>query len=664
MTIKRNTKSALISALLILCLCFTALIGTTFAWFTDTVTSGNNIIKSGKLDIVMEYWDGTEWVDAEGKILEFQKAGGNTDEEVLWEPGCTYELPKFRVRNVGNLAAKILIKLNGITGDEKLMEVIELTTTISNMPESVVNGSYGAQLGQFNNATIGLMNGTPDGTIIFDWSLMGAGVVGPNSGHTDTSPEFTITGHMSKDAGDEYQDLMIQGISITVLATQEVYEYDSVGREYDENSPFPEVEAPPVEVTSFNSLKAALANGKTNLVLTDDITITEALEVNNDVNIDGQGYAIARNTAIATYALASPEVYTGAVFTVKAGNTLVLADVVVDGGAVWTGEVNEVLQRGTVNAGVTSSGSLIATQGDGCVVLNEGTVIQNCAGTNAIFLDTRGGGSLTVNGAQIINNASGAGAIWGGGNITVNEGSVINGNASTYYGGVVRFVGGNITFTMNGGEMNHNYTTSNGGALGGGGNSGNYGNSFILNGGEMAYNYCDGAGGAIYTHEHSKVTISGDFAMHDNYAGSGLGNAIRFAKYSTLTMTGGNIYGNGDSAFWSYWTTINISGGTLDNGGVFHVEANSEPTVGGGDIKDVYHFDLGITRYTINLIEDFGTVYYTVNENLTYFMNCNFKPAEGYTYTEGDEAKLVCMNEGYSTYWDATTGTFRLQADN
>ena len=72
------------------------------------------------------------------------------------------------------------------------------------MPDSVLNGSYGAQLGKFNNATVGLMYGTPDGTIIFDWSLMGKGVVSSNSGHTDTSPEFTIYGNMKEEAADSF----------------------------------------------------------------------------------------------------------------------------------------------------------------------------------------------------------------------------------------------------------------------------------------------------------------------------------------------------------------------------------------------------------------------------------------------------------------------------
>lgn len=240
MTKSKTTKRSLIVSALSLIICVAMLVGTTYAWFTDSVTSGNNIIKAGNLDIVMEYWDGTQWADAEGKTLQFLKAN-NDGSEVLWEPGCTYELPKIRIRNEGNLAAKVIIKLNGVVGDEKLLEAITLKTRVSNIPDSVLNGSYGSQLGKFNNATLDPMYGTPDGTVIFDWSLMGKGVVSPNSGHTDTSPEFTIFGHMKEEAGNEYQNLKIEGISITAFATQEVYEYDSFGREYDKKATFPAV---------------------------------------------------------------------------------------------------------------------------------------------------------------------------------------------------------------------------------------------------------------------------------------------------------------------------------------------------------------------------------------------------------------------------------------
>ena len=146
---KSATKRALLMSVVSILLCISMLIGTTMAWFTDTATTGCSVIKSGTLDIVLEYWDGDSWEDAEGEIIPFVTADGREQSQILWEPGCTYKMAPFRVRNVGNLNTKILIMLNGVTGDEKLMEAIELKTGINNIPQSVLDGSAGNQLQKF-----------------------------------------------------------------------------------------------------------------------------------------------------------------------------------------------------------------------------------------------------------------------------------------------------------------------------------------------------------------------------------------------------------------------------------------------------------------------------------------------------------------------------------
>ena len=235
---KNATKHALLMSIISVLLCVSMLVGTTFAWFTDSVTGTNNIIQSGNLDIVLEYWDGDSWEDAEGLIIPFVAADGREQSQILWEPGCTYKMAPFRVRNVGSLSAKILIMINGITGDEKLMEAVELKTGIKNIPQSVLNGSAGNQLQKFEGAEVGILYGMAEGNIVFDWSLAGKGVVTPGTGHTDTSPEFTISGHMAEEAGNEYQNLSIEGISITVIAAQQTYESDSFNNQYDKNATY------------------------------------------------------------------------------------------------------------------------------------------------------------------------------------------------------------------------------------------------------------------------------------------------------------------------------------------------------------------------------------------------------------------------------------------
>ena len=199
MTSIKSTKRALISSTLAILMCVAMLIGTTFAWFTDTASTAVNKIQAGnlKVDLEMQNPDGS-WVSAKGETLEFKKAAAApADEKVLWEPGCTYELPKLRVVNKGNLALKYKIYINGIQGNAKLNEVIDWT---------------------INDAAINLTE---------EHLLAG-----------QTGDAFTIKGHMQETAGNEYQGLTIDGIGITVVATQYTHENDSYNNTYDENADY------------------------------------------------------------------------------------------------------------------------------------------------------------------------------------------------------------------------------------------------------------------------------------------------------------------------------------------------------------------------------------------------------------------------------------------
>ena len=126
MTNRKSTKRALLGSVMAMVLCMAMLVGATFAWFTDTASTGVNKIQAGNLDVALEMKDAAgQWVSAEGKTLDFVKAAAG--EQVLWEPGCTYTLPELRVVNNGNLALKYMIKITGIKGDAKLNEAIDWT---------------------------------------------------------------------------------------------------------------------------------------------------------------------------------------------------------------------------------------------------------------------------------------------------------------------------------------------------------------------------------------------------------------------------------------------------------------------------------------------------------------------------------------------------------
>ena len=118
MTNKKNTRRALFMSITSLILCCAMLMGTTFAWFTDSVTSGNNIIKSGNLDIEMYYADGTRAVPADGSAQWTDASKGAMFSYDLWEPGYT-DVRHIKIENKGSLDLKyqLMIRANGTVSD-------------------------------------------------------------------------------------------------------------------------------------------------------------------------------------------------------------------------------------------------------------------------------------------------------------------------------------------------------------------------------------------------------------------------------------------------------------------------------------------------------------------------------------------------------------------
>lgn len=109
MTNKKVTKRALLASTAALILCFSMLLGTTYAWLTDFVTSGSNLIQSGSLDIDVQYTlDGENWYD-----LENTKTGGEHPmfQKGLGEPGHT-EVVALRIKNNGTWALKYVANMN------------------------------------------------------------------------------------------------------------------------------------------------------------------------------------------------------------------------------------------------------------------------------------------------------------------------------------------------------------------------------------------------------------------------------------------------------------------------------------------------------------------------------------------------------------------------
>ena len=208
----RQTKRALLTSVMALVMCVVMLLGTTFAWFTDTATANVNTIKSGNLHVEIQNEAGTaidklEWVKENGDVIANQ-------DDILWEPGCTYLLTPFKIVNTGNLALKYKIEITGLDGSAKLLKVIKFTYK------------------------------TEDGNT-FDMTAEGR--LAANGGATGM---ITVSAHMDELAGNEYQNETLTGVKFTVVATQDTVEYDSSKNTYDENATYPVVAKNQAEVNN------------------------------------------------------------------------------------------------------------------------------------------------------------------------------------------------------------------------------------------------------------------------------------------------------------------------------------------------------------------------------------------------------------------------------
>ena len=221
---KNTTKRSLLASVLALVMCVTMLVGTTFAWFTDSASVSVNKIEAGKLKL--------ELLDKNGKPLaENEPLTWVTEDEgdVLWEPNCTYDLEPFQIKNAGNLALKykVVLKASKIdkTADGKsLLDVIEWTVKVGGEVATVIKDGAAMKVENVLLADLG----AEDGTAIIDGEKLTA----------NAAAKITVTGHMKAEASNDYQGLTIDGFGITVYAAQVNHESDSNGTDYDVAAPY------------------------------------------------------------------------------------------------------------------------------------------------------------------------------------------------------------------------------------------------------------------------------------------------------------------------------------------------------------------------------------------------------------------------------------------
>ena len=257
---KKATKRALLTSVMALVMCVVMLVGTTFAWFTDTASTGVNKIVSGNLKVDIIGADSDSHIEK----LNFTKAATTDAEagaEILWEPGCRYLTEGFRIANNGNLALKWKAEINKdniVNGKaaptakdgKSLLDVIDFYV--------VTSTDENADAVAIENFTGNLAKGAESGV-------------------------YYIKGVMQTSAGNDYQDLTLEGITITVYATQDTVENDSFGKTYDKDATYP--------VASAAEMKTALATGGI-------VSVNKDIKTDNIGNTEADRVTISKPTTL------------------------------------------------------------------------------------------------------------------------------------------------------------------------------------------------------------------------------------------------------------------------------------------------------------------------------------------------------------------------------
>jgi len=227
----KNTRRAFLASLMALLLCVSSLLGTTYAWFTDSVTSSNNIISSGNLDVELYY-------QVEGQS-DWTKVTDTTNifkENALWEPGHT-EVVKLKVVNEGTLALKYNLGVN-VASEIGSVNAAGNPFKLSDFIKyGIVEGAQDYTRDEAIAAVDA--NATP---IKFAYSTDYISLEAANAGDTDEKT-VTMVVYMPTTVSNEANyakgaAVPTINLGLNLFATQQTAETDSWGNDYDENAPF------------------------------------------------------------------------------------------------------------------------------------------------------------------------------------------------------------------------------------------------------------------------------------------------------------------------------------------------------------------------------------------------------------------------------------------
>ena len=281
MTKQKTTKKSLLTSVLSLVLCVAMLVGTTFAWFTDSVTSANNKIQAGNLKIDLELLDEKSGVwnslkESSAPIFDYDK----------WEPGYT-DVKILKVENEGTLALKWVAKFISASQLSELANVIDVYVYPSEAEIPYPETTDRALSGYTRVGTVA------DFVNTIEQTTTGELLAGEKA-------YLGIALKMQESAGNEYQGMSLgSAFDIQIFATQLASESDSFDNQYDANAPEMYAVNGVKYATADEALQAAKAGDKVYLSSTSTpIVVDKAIELtiaNSNIVAEDEVNAITVN---------------------------------------------------------------------------------------------------------------------------------------------------------------------------------------------------------------------------------------------------------------------------------------------------------------------------------------------------------------------------------
>lgn len=354
MTSSKATKRAMVCSALAILMCAAMLIGTTFAWFTDTASTGVNKIVSGNLKVGFEYWNGEKYVDVNNVSL--------FSEQTLWEPGHT-EVVYLKVVNQGNLALKY--RLNTIN-------TFEYQYAKNSQGEKILLSDYlKIGIADGKNAAEGVyatreeaVAAAADNLVSYQ-SYTKENTLLPAENGGESADYFAFVVTMPTDVGNEANAVQSDRtpwirFNLALNATQASYESDSFNNEYDKDVVYP-VGSPDAGLAG-EELQNRLNDAASEILLSSNAKRLAGygIHVNSPATVNLNGFAIISGGS------------QSAISVNGNGNLTIVGNGTVDASNV-TNDSNAV--RATSGGTVTiTGGTFLAKPGNSCIYNAGGTV--------------------------------------------------------------------------------------------------------------------------------------------------------------------------------------------------------------------------------------------------------------------------------------------------